>query len=139
MFALGCVFTLGCVLVTLVGPSGCATQMDFSDAKVAAQLPEPLLDSSQRTRFAVVGDIGVDDDGMQRAIAFRVRALCEAAETRCDFILANGDNLYPSGFADHNAASRLRRLLDNYGPTPKYLVLGNHDYHPVIHDLDVAL
>ena len=116
---------------------GCSAPLSFSDPMTARELSPPLLTESTRVRFAVIGDIGHAGEA-QRHLAHRVRRVCEHSSTRCDFMVANGDNLYPAGFDSNNAAAELRTLLDHYGSFPKYLVLGNHDNNPYLYDRDTG-
>ena len=83
---------------------------------------EPVKDS---IRFAVIGDWGTGDDD-QFGIA---RKMTDAhTRTPFDFVIAAGDNIYPSGEGRHfktNFERPFSKLLQDR--VPFYAVLGNHD------------
>ncbi|MEM6790345.1 MAG: metallophosphoesterase [Myxococcota bacterium] len=118
--------------------SGCATTVEgLSPRREAGVARAPEVHSPSSLRFAVIADTGRDGPA-QRQLAALMRETCAGT---CDFTLFMGDNLYYEGirpeYADEDRA-RLACLLGRYPEGPKYLVLGNHDYHPVLPSLERA-
>lgn len=118
--------------------SGCALSVPVEAlAPVAGpvELRAPVR-RADRVRFAAVGDFG-RDSAVQREVARGVHRACAGD---CDFVTLLGDNLYWEGLRPERReedAATLRCLVNRY-PGPKYLVLGNHDYHPVFTDPERA-
>jgi tartrate-resistant acid phosphatase type 5 len=92
-------------------------------------------------RFFAVGDAGVasseDPTAMSEAAAFvleLVRRVCGANDSRCDFGVFLGDNVYEHGVEDETRAQFLDGFARAYSDdfrVPLYFVLGNHDYSPI--------
>lgn len=85
-------------------------------------------------RFVVVGDVG-KATAEQKAVAEMLHGVCGSDGKACDFMLFPGDNLYdygieadPAKTPQHASIARLTAILGAYPPTPKCLVLGNHDW-----------
>jgi tartrate-resistant acid phosphatase type 5 len=90
----------------------------------------PPAVGGERLRFAAVGDSGLDAPA-QRQLARHLHASCDGL---CDFVLVLGDNFYEYGLDPDQLevdTAKLSCMLGRY-PGPKYVTLGNHDYHPIL-------
>lgn len=128
-----------CIAVALALLAGCATTVEaLTPQREVGVEPTPApAASAVQLRFAVVGDTGRDGP-VQRQVAARMRETCAGT---CDFTVFLGDNLYWQGIRPEHRADderRLRCMLSGYPEGPKYLVLGNHDYHPAFPDVERA-
>ncbi|MCA9618120.1 MAG: metallophosphoesterase [Myxococcales bacterium] len=122
-------------MLSLVGCQTPRLVLDAPDRDPALFHEAPdLAPEADEVTFAAVGDAGYV--GPARAtVAASIRRVCEGV---CDFVIHLGDNLYPAGVADDADADRLRCILDSYGSTPTYAILGNHDYGALVPTLERA-
>ncbi|MGB0652252.1 MAG: metallophosphoesterase [Thermoplasmatota archaeon] len=98
---------------------------------LAGCLSDPDADSEETgpaavVRFLVIGDQGTGGEA-QYQVAQAMKQVC--AERGCDFVIANGDNLYEAG-AEDPYDERFEELFERPYEgidLPFYLTLGNHD------------
>ncbi len=96
----------------------------------ASDLPptQPVVpfDGSGPLRFLIIGDQGTGD-ASQQAVADAMERVC--ARMGCDFVMANGDNIYEVGAVTAYDPAFEDRFEIPYQALdiPFYLTLGNHD------------
>ena len=126
---------LSCWVWFVVLGAGCASGPDgdgMLPGALSQQAPLDEQDKGRPTRFAVIGDYGIDSDG-ERDVAALVRRM------HPDFILTTGDNNYPKGEAHrldinvgqyyHDFISPYRGLFGQGGYKNRFWpALGNHDW-----------
>ena len=115
------------LLVVAVG-YGYATYLGYSSTArmTPAVAPPAAVADPTRVRFVAVGDIGKNTPE-RRKVAKAMGQVC--AERGCDFALALGDNLYPSGMTAPTDPRMDQVFAEaRTWPFPTYLTLGNHDY-----------
>jgi len=118
----------------------CSVGVRFQDevltSSVKNQQPVPTFSVPARTlgirsiRFLALGDQGTGRDGQRTVAASMARV---AATDSASFVLALGDNFYPSGVESVSDEQWNEKFESMYSSPslqiPFYAVLGNHDYY----------
>lgn len=77
----------------------------------------------------IFGDMGTGTP-MQYKVGKAMFKRCQ--QSKCDFILGLGDNIYNDGVSsvtDPQFLTKFERPYQEFGHFPFYMTLGNHDYH----------
>ncbi|MCO4769882.1 MAG: metallophosphoesterase [Deltaproteobacteria bacterium] len=126
-------------LLAASASAGCdpAPALDWDHPTAVGSAPDPVDAGVDEIVFAAIGDFGEEGEPQTRVAGAVADACVEAGG--CDFALTLGDNLYDFGLnGSEEAEQRLRALVDSYPQMPKFMVLGNHDWHAIRTELSRA-
>ncbi|MGB1696832.1 MAG: metallophosphoesterase [Thermoplasmatota archaeon] len=108
-------------------PRPVEAEPEMPPAKDLPPLQDPIpVPEAEPLRFLVIGDQGTGDEN-QYAVAETMAAVCAAQG--CDFVIANGDNVYDVGAITEYDPAFDSKFETPYAQVnlPFYLTLGNHD------------
>ncbi|MDI9365660.1 MAG: tartrate-resistant acid phosphatase type 5 family protein [Flavobacterium sp.] len=118
------------ILVACFSVSSVVAQVLLKDVKDAPKAGTVLQKNTKALNFLVMGDWGRNGANHQKQVADQMGKT--AAEIKAQFIIATGDNFYPSGVISEFDPLFRYSFEDIYTAFSLqwdwYLVLGNHDY-----------